>query len=413
MVLKVSVPQLVWYDNNELELEFPDSWDVHFLPPEGHDRPKLTPEQTEQAFDNPIGTERIRDLAQGKKEVAILFDDITRPTRTYEILPYVLRELEQAGISDAQISLIAAIATHGAHDNHALRKKLGQETLERFPVFNHNPWENCTPVGTTSHGTPLAVNREVMSCDLKIAMGCILPHPHTGFGGGGKIILPGVAHIDSIEHFHVKVMASAPQTTGMGNYDENVMRFDVEEAAKLAGLDVIINVLPNLQGETSALFVGDPVLAHREGVKLAKQMYATEGISGADIAVTNAFLKPGEAAISIFAALRSIKLPGGTVVMIMNAPEGQVVHYLMGTFGKGYGGRHYTQRSIPPALKVIVLNPLRDLTCVNLFGDAQTVTWAKNWDEVMDELRAGHPDGAKVAVYPDGTMSYLAGMRPA
>jgi nickel-dependent lactate racemase len=411
--MKLRVPQLVWYDNSELELEFPDSWDVHFLPPKGHDRPNLTPPEIEQAFANPIGTQRIRDLAQGKKEVAIVFDDITRPTRTHEILPYVLRELEQAGISDGQIRLIAAIATHGAHDNHALRRKLGQEMLERFPVFNHNPWENCTPVGTTSHGTPLAVNREVMSCDLRIAIGCILPHPHTGFGGGGKIILPGVAHIDSIEHFHVKVMAISPQTTGMGNYDENVMRSDVEEAAKLAGLDVIINVLPNLKGETSALFVGDPVLAHREGVKLAKEVYATEGVSGADIAVTNAFLKPGEAAISILAALRSIKLPGGTVVMIMNAPEGQVVHYLMGTFGTGYGGRHYTKRSIPAALKVIVLNPLKDLTCANLFGDAQTVTWAKNWDEVMDELRAGYPDGAKVAVYPDGTMSYLAGTKPA
>ncbi len=411
--MKLKVPQLVWYDNNELELEFPDSWDVHFLPPQGHDRPKLTPQEMEQAFANPIGTQRIRDLAQGKKEVAILFDDITRPTRTYEILPYVLREVEEAGISDDQIRLIAAIATHGAHDNHALRKKLGQETLERFPVFNHNPWENCTPVGTTSHGTPLAINREVMSCDLKIAIGCILPHPHTGFGGGGKIVLPGVAHIDSIEHFHVKVAAIAPNTMGMGNYDENVMRFDVEEAAKLAGLDVIINVLPNLKGETAALFVGDPVLAHREGVELGKQLYATEGVSGADIAVTNAFLKPGEAAISIFAALRSIKLPGGTVVMIMNAPEGQVVHYLMGTFGKGYGGRHYTKRSIPPALKVIVLNPLKDLTCVNLFGDVQTVTLVKSWGEVMEELRAGYPDGAKVAVYPDGTMSYLAGTKPA
>ncbi|GAG23485.1 unnamed protein product, partial [marine sediment metagenome] len=58
-------------------------------------------------------------------------------------------------------------------------------------------------------------------------------------------------------------------------------------------------------------------------------------------------------------------------------------------------------------------NPLKDLTCVDLFADAQTVTWAKNWDEVMDELRAGYPDGAKVAVYPDGTMSYLAGTKPA
>jgi len=411
--MKLKVPQLFWYDNTELELDFPDSWDVHFLPPKGHDRPKLTPQQIEQAFANPIGTQRIRDLARGKKEVVILFDDITRPTRTYEILPYVLRELEQAGITDAQIRLIAAIGTHGAHDNHALRKKLGQETLERFPVYNHNPWENCTPVGKTSRGTPLAVNREVMSCDLKIGIGSIIPHPQVGFGGGGKIILPGVSHIDSIDYFHSKVMGMGPQTTGMGNYDENVMRFEVEEAAKLAGLDMTIDGLLNLRGEISALFVGDPVLEHREGVKLAKEVYATEGISGVDIAVTNAFVKSNEAAISIFAAIRSIKLPGGTIVMIMNAPEGQITHYLLRSFGKTYGGRHYTQRTIPAAFKVIVLNPLKDLTCVDLFGDAQSVTWAKDWGEVMDQLRASHPDGAKVAVYPDGTMQYLASTKPA
>jgi nickel-dependent lactate racemase len=411
--MKLKVPQLYWYDNNELELDFPDSWDVHFLPPKGHDRPKLTPQQIQQAFDNPIGTQRIRELARGKSEAVIIFDDITRPTPTGEIAPFILEELKEAGISDDHIRFVVALGSHGAHDNHALRKKLGQEILERYPVYNHNPYENCTPLGKTSRGTPLAVNREVMSCDLKIGIGCILPHPQVGFGGGSKIILPGVADIDSIDHFHKEVMASAPQTTGMGNYDENVMRFDTEEAAKMAGLDLTVDALFNMRGEVSALFVGDPVLEHQEGVKLAKEVYATEGISGADIAVTNAFVKPNESAISIFAAIRSIKLPGGTVVMIMNAPEGQIIHYLLRSFGKTYGGRHYTQRTIPAAFKVIVLNPLKDLTCVDLFGDAQSVTWAKDWGEVMAELRASHPDGAKVAVYPDGTMQYLTSTKPA
>src|SRR4030042_471186 len=143
--MKLCLPQLLWYENTPLEMEFPDSWDIHYLPPAGYDRPKLTPDQMEQAFANPIGTPRIRELAQGKK--------------------------------------------------------LGQEYLERFLVFQHNPWENCVPVGTTSHGNPLAVNREVMSCDLKIGIGSILPHPQVGFGGGGKIILPGGSHVARLEHF--------------------------------------------------------------------------------------------------------------------------------------------------------------------------------------------------------------------
>ncbi|MGQ9571893.1 MAG: lactate racemase domain-containing protein [Dehalococcoidia bacterium] len=412
--MKLKVPQLLWYDNTELELEFPDSWDVHFLPPKGHNRPRISPQEMERAFTNPIGTPRLRELAQGKKEVVIIFDDIARPTPVGEIAPFVLAELKEAGISDDHIRFVAALGSHGAHDNHAFRKKLGQEILERYPVYNHNPYENCTPVGKTSRGTPLAVNREVMSCDLKIGIGCILPHPQVGFGGGSKIILPGVAHIDSIDHFHREVMGSAPQTTGMGNWDENVMRFDAEEAAQMAGLDVTIDALFNLRGEMTDLSVGAPLAEHHEGVKLAKEIYATEGVSGADIAVSNAYLKANEAGIAMLAAVRSIKLPGGTVVLIMNAPEGQVTHYLLRSFGTTYGGRQYVQRTIPPtAFKVIVLNPQKDLTCVDWFADAQSVIWAKDWSEAMDELRASHPNGAKVAVYPDATMQYLASMRPA
>jgi len=407
--MKLRVPQLYWYENSQLEIEFPDSWEVHFCPPKGHDRPKLSPEEMQRAFDSPIGTPRIRELAQGRQEVAILFDDISRPTPTYRIAPFVLRELEEAGISDDHIRFIAAVGTHGAHDNNALRKKLGQEIMGRFAVYNHNPYENCVAVGTTSRGTPLAVNQEVMSCDLRIGIGCIVPHPQVGFGGGGKVILPGVSHIDSINHFHGVVPFSAPETIGTGNYDQNVMRLEFEEACKLAGLDLTVDVLMNLRGEISALFVGDPVLEHREGVKLAKEVYATEQVAGLDVVVSNAYLKSSEAFVSVPVAIRSLGLEGGTIVMIINAPEGQIVHYLMRSFGKGYGGRLYADRTLPPQFKVIVLNPLKDLNCVDMFTKPHAVTWASNWSEVLEELRGLYPNGAKVAVYPDATTQYLAG----
>ncbi len=405
--MKLQVPQLYWYENSQLELEFPDSWDVHFCPPKGHERPKLSAEEMQRAFDNPIGAPRLRELARGRQEVAILFDDISRPTPTYQMAPFVLRELAEAGITDDHIRFIAATGTHGPHDNNTLRRKLGQEIIGRFPVYNHNPYENCVPVGTTSRGTALAVNREVMSCDLRIGIGCIVPHPQVGFGGGGKIILPGVSHIDSIIHFHSVVPFTAPETIGTGNYDQNVMRMEFEEACKLAGLDLTVDALMNLRGEISALFVGDPVQEHREGVKLAKEVYATEQVPGLDVVVSNAYLKSSEAFVSVPVAIRSLGLEGGTLVMIINAPEGQIVHYLMRSFGKEYGGRLYADRTLPPQFKVIVLNPLRDLTCVDMFTKAHAVTWASNWGEVLKELRELHPDGAKVAVYPDATTQYL------
>ncbi len=405
--MKLRVPKLIWDGGGDYELDFPESWDVHFCPSRGWDRPALSDEQMRAALTKPIGTPRIRELAQGKKEVVIIFDDITRPTPVYRIAPLVLEELHEAGIADSQIRFVIASGTHGAHDNKALRAKVGQEILERFFVFQHNPYDNCVPVGATALGTPLSVNREVMTCDLKIGIGCILPHPQAGFGGGGKLILPGISHIESVDFFHKRILGSPPGTVGPGNWNENPMRQETDDAARLIGLDMTIDVLFNGRCEVTDLLAGDPVIAHHEGANLAKDIYATPLLAGADVAITNAHAKPGEAAISMLIGLRSINPAGGTLVMIIDCPQGQVVHYLLRRFGKDYGGRQYVARGgLPPQFKLIVLNPQPDMTSTDLFIDPASVIWAKGWPDVMSHLKAFHPNGARVAVYPDGTAQY-------
>jgi nickel-dependent lactate racemase len=407
--MKGKLPKLIWDGGGEREIDFPDGWDVHFCPSRGWDRPAMDDARIRKAFDEPIGTKRIRTLAKGKKEVVVVFDDITRPTPVHQLAPYVLEELRDAGVADERVRFVVASGTHGAHDNKALRAKLGQDILERFFVFQHNPYENCVDVGATTLGTPLSVNREVMSCDLKIGIGSILPHPQAGFGGGGKLILPGVSHIDSIDRFHRTIMDCPPSTVGMGNWDENPMRQETDDAARLAGLDVTVDALFNGRCEVSDLLVGDPVLAHHEGVQIAKDIYATELAKDADVVVTNAYAKAGEAAIAILLGIRSIKPSGGTMVMVIDCPAGQVVHYMLRRFGKEYGGRQYAPRGgLPPQFRLIILNPQPDMTSTDLFVDPASVIWAKDWREVKSRLREFHPDGARVAVYPDGTAQYPA-----
>ncbi len=194
--MNVRLPQLLWYGNREAEIDLPDAWSVFLRPMRGAGAPGLSHEEMERAFRNPIGTSTIEESARGRKEVVIISDDLARSTPTYAILPYLMKELDRAGIEDRQIRFIMALGTHGAHTANDFRKKLGPEVLDRFPVFNHNPFGSCDFLGTTSRGTPVSINSEVMACDLKIGIGSIVPHPLTGFGGGGKIVLPGVAHID-------------------------------------------------------------------------------------------------------------------------------------------------------------------------------------------------------------------------
>ncbi|MCX5995859.1 MAG: lactate racemase domain-containing protein, partial [Chloroflexi bacterium] len=259
--VKIRLPQLAWYDNNELEIEFPPSWEVSVCYMKGHQRRALGEKGYREAFAKPIGTKRIRELARGKKEVAIIFDDMSRPTRVAEIVPYVLEELKAAGVKDESIRFIAAVGAHGALTRLDFAKKLGEEALCRFPVYNHNPYENCTYLGETSNGTPVAVNAEVMNCDFKIGIGSLLPHPLTGFGGGGKIILPGVASIDTMAAHHrdliLKLLTQGRDPgIGIATFESNLLRLDIEEAARMAGLDVKIDTVLNGRGQTTAVFVG-------------------------------------------------------------------------------------------------------------------------------------------------------------
>jgi len=404
--VKVALPELLWYGNSTLEIDLPDSWDVTAHRMRGATAPALTVESMADAVKHPAGRP-LRELARGKRKAVIIFDDMTRPTRMDQLGPIVLSELTAAGMREEQISFVCALGTHGALTLHELRKKVGPAILERFRVYNHNCYEHCVEIGTTRYGTKLAVNREVMSADLKIGIGCVTAHAQTGFSGGGKIILPGVSHIDSIAHYHIDVQNQAPQTTGLGRFDDNVMRLNFDEAARMAGLDFKIDVVVNERCEATHLFAGDFLEAHRRAVVLAKEHYATEPLpSGKDVMISNAFCKPNEMPIAVLVGALGLEGLQGTVVVIANAPEGQVVHYLLGRFGEGYGGRQHPVAQIPSSVNLIIQSPQVAKTSGDWFANPEAITWSRSWAETRRLLEKTHGRGTRAGIIPNATMAY-------
>jgi nickel-dependent lactate racemase len=407
--MKVSLPELLWYGNGTLELALPDEWDVEICRMRGSGRPELGKEAIAAAIRDPIGSPPIRELAVGRRKAVIIFDDMTRPTPVDRIAPIVVEDLVKGGIEEKNISFVCALGTHGALSRVELRKKVGQEILDRFRVYNHNCYENCEAVGTTTRGTRLSVNREVMSADLKIAIGCVTAHPQVGFSGGGKILLPGVAHIDSITHYHLEVPKEAPESCGLGKFDSNVMRFNIEEAARMAGLDFKIDVVVNERGATSGVFAGDFLEAHRQAVAEAKVLYSLDPAPrGKEIVIANAFTKPNEMPIAVLVGLLGLEGLRGTVVIIANAPEGQVVHYLLGRFGEEYGGRQYPVSAIPGSVNLIIQAPHGDKTFADWFSNPEVVTFTQSWQETLRLLRPAHGAGSRVGIVPSATMAYYA-----
>jgi len=415
-VKTVTVPTQAWHGDVPLDLEFPGSWDVITCKMNGHSATAMDEAGMRAALANPIGTETIRKLAEKRTEVAILFDDMTRPTRTADFIPLVLEELKAGGIKDENIRFVMGLGAHGAYTRTDFVKKLGEDVVANYPVYNHNIYENCTLVGKTTRGTRVMINSEVAKCDLKIGIGSIVPHLYTGFGGGAKILLPGVSSMDTIEANHEPLRHTILQTPlgeeiGLGKYKKNAVRLDMVEAARLAGIDVVVNSLLNINRENTALFVGDVEEAFLAGAKQAETHYATQTVEAADIIVANCYGKGSEAMLALVICQPFFSFePPKDLVLVVNAPEGQVTHYIYGPFGKNTGGRHFLTfpavADTPGLNRMLIFSPYGDKSGENWIG-LEGSEVVRTWDKVLDSLKQTHGNRATVAVVPDATIQYF------
>lgn len=82
---RISIPSRLWYENREWDLTFPDRWQMDHLNPPGFDRPALTPGQIQEKVEHPISGPPLKELAQGRKQAVIVFDDMTRPTPVKDV----------------------------------------------------------------------------------------------------------------------------------------------------------------------------------------------------------------------------------------------------------------------------------------------------------------------------------------
>jgi nickel-dependent lactate racemase len=402
-VKKVKMNIDAFYSDQEIELWFPENWDVTECRMAGHDKPSLSDDEMRSALQSPLGTPRLSQMAKGAKKVCILFDDIAKPTPVNRIIPFMLEELHEAGIAPEQIRLVCALGTHRPHTTAEFLVKLGREIAEKYPVFNHNIWENLVDVGQTSRGTPILVNREFASCDLRLGVGSIFPHPRSGFSGGGKIVMPGVAGMETIAYHHKNRTQNAEE----GRVEDNVHRLDLEEAARLAGLHFMVNVVLNNRRGVVGLFAGDMVDSHRAAAKLGAQVYRTQMVYGVDVVVANSYPDEMQLIKTMGCVGRCVRA-GGDVVLWDQGVEPQIVHQLGGRFGTDYGGRLFDSSRRPKLLeksaRIIIVSPCLTKAQKLDVGPAEKVIHCRNWAEALVELLSKNGPGTKVGVYPYAPM---------
>lgn len=291
-----------------------------------------------EALAHPVSSLPLKVRLKGGERILIAVDDMTRPTPQRLLLPPLLRELREAGIPKTRIVFIIALGTHRRMTVEEIRGHFGPEVTEHYPIFNH---EYDDPVmlaacGSAENGTSILVNKRVLEADFVIGISSIVPHAQVGWGGGAKIVLPGLAGEETVAGMHY-MAAMQPNYPRFAGQVENPVRALIEEVALKAGLKFILNAIFDARYKLVKVVAGHPIEAHRAGVRYAGKIFIRPIPELADIVIVNAHpadLEYWQGLKPVTLASLSVK-DSGIIILCGRFPEGiSVTHEEVEKYGR-------------------------------------------------------------------------------
>jgi lactate racemase len=246
-----------------------------------------------KALENPIGSLPLREIVREGETACIVVGDMTRLwVRHHVLVPLLLDELNRGGIPDENITVVSATGAHREQTREEHIKIIGEEAYKRIKVVDHKcKDENLVDLGTTTRGTPVRINPAVHYADRVIATGGIVYHFLAGYGGGKKAIMPGVASYEGIMANHrLALNQDGPgldYAVCAGRMSGNPLSEDMVEAARMVGVDFIVNTIVNDRHKIALAVAGDLVNAHEKGCALVDEYFSVPVAEQADLVIAS------------------------------------------------------------------------------------------------------------------------------
>lgn len=203
-----------------------------------------------EALAAPEETRPLREAARGAKNAAIIVDDWTRSNATrYQVAPIVLDQLNEAGIPDEAVTVVMARGLALTPSVERATEFFGPELMARSVRRHISALHRSGQrfLGMSSYGTPVWIDRAVADADFVVGIGSVFPSAWSGWSGGAKIIVPGVASSETIRHNHSMMMHDLP-----GEWVRPGLA-DREEITRMAGLDLLVSVVLTPQARSRQL----------------------------------------------------------------------------------------------------------------------------------------------------------------
>lgn len=280
------------------------------------------------AIYHPIGSKPLNELLQPGQKVAFICNDPTRVANSHDFMPILVEELNKMGIKDEDMRIVFALGTHRKMTQEEMLEAVGEDVAQRLPMYNSdcNSQEDFEYFGETSFGTPVWLNKLICDVDLVIMIGTIVHHFFSGFGGGRKAVLPGVAAMETIRRNHSLMMSPDAQ---LGKLHGNPVYDDQMEGVRLFAKEhrmFLFNAILDAKKQFLKIFAGDWEEAHLEACKFVDKVYGVEIDAPADIVIASCGGYPKD--INVYQLQKTMDnawcavKEGGVVIIIGECEEG-------------------------------------------------------------------------------------------
>jgi nickel-dependent lactate racemase len=160
-----------------------------------------------RAVDDPVDGLPLLELAGGRRSAVVVVPDATRRAALPGVLPAIVNRLLVAGIEPRAISVLVACGTHPPVRETELGELVG-ELPAGVSLRQHGCRDDAAlaTIGELRPGLPLRLDRAVAETELLLTVGAVRHHYFAGFGGGPKMVFPGVGGHDEIQANHALVI---------------------------------------------------------------------------------------------------------------------------------------------------------------------------------------------------------------
>lgn len=215
----------------------------------------------------PLGSLPLAEVVRriAPRTMTIVIADHTRPVPDHLLVPWLV---EAVGLPDSAVTILVGTGTHRGSTPEELARMLGP-AARRFRIVNHDCHDpGLVHVGDSSCGGEGWMNPLWTGADLRISTGFIEPHFMAGFSGGSKSVVPGIAGLMTIRHFHRASLIADPRTT-WGTLHGNPLQTLTRELTAHCPPHFIVNVTLNHHKAITQVFAGEVRAAHDAGCAVA------------------------------------------------------------------------------------------------------------------------------------------------